>query len=214
MSIELLGFAEPFFTVKYLLDENEYEVAEKSILVNLSEEPVRIQRQGISFFQSVAVTQIKIHNIKRSLLIEDYECNQDLDELFRQIKETWTLAYDATKEERHRGVALWRTEKIRRGDVAVNMCYADTVPLNVGLHKSHWGGEVFKEVHTQIVGLGKMQQYLHQDLESLYLEETMAPGGTHRPMYDEHGNYPWHQYETITAGIFMPIEMQLSNQPA
>jgi hypothetical protein len=26
-------------------------------------------------------------------------------------------------------------------------------------------------------------------------------------MYDEQGNYPWHQYETITPGIFMAIEM-------
>jgi len=30
-------------------------------------------------------------------------------------------------------------------------------------------------------------------------------------MYDERGNYPWHQYETITPGIFMPIEMQFDS---
>jgi hypothetical protein len=31
-------------------------------------------------------------------------------------------------------------------------------------------------------------------------------------MYDEQGNYPWHQYETITPSVFMPIEMQLSDE--
>jgi hypothetical protein len=31
-------------------------------------------------------------------------------------------------------------------------------------------------------------------------------------MYDPQGNYPWHQYETITAGVFMPIEMQLGDE--
>ena len=35
----------------------------------------------------------------------------------------------------------------------------------------------------------------------------MAPGATHRPMYDASGNYPWHQYETITPSIFLAVEM-------
>ena len=35
----------------------------------------------------------------------------------------------------------------------------------------------------------------------------MAPGTTHRPMYDEQGNYPWHQFETITPSVFMAVEM-------
>jgi hypothetical protein len=83
---------------------------------------------------------------------------------------------------------------------------------NVGLHKLHWGGTTFKEVHTQIVGYGKMQQCLEQGVNTLYLEEPLVPGATHQPMYDEQGNYPWHQYETITPAIFMPIEMQLSDE--
>jgi len=66
---------------------------------------------------------------------------------------------------------------------------------------------VLKEVHIQIVGFGKMQQCLERDIDTLYLEEPLAPGATHRPMYDKQGNYPWHQYETITPGIFMAIEM-------
>ena len=35
----------------------------------------------------------------------------------------------------------------------------------------------------------------------------MAPGVTHRPMYDVEGNYPWHQFETITPSVFMAVEM-------
>jgi len=65
----------------------------------------------------------------------------------------------------------------------------------------------FREVHTQIVGLGKMQQCREKDVSTLYLEEPMAPGTTHRPMYDAEGNYPWHQFETITPSIFMAVEM-------
>jgi len=35
----------------------------------------------------------------------------------------------------------------------------------------------------------------------------MAPGTTHRPMYDAAGKFPWHQFETITPSIFMAVEM-------
>ena len=52
-----------------------------------------------------------------------------------------------------------------------------------------------------------MQQCRERDVSTLYLEEPMAPGTTHRPMYDAYGNYPWHQFETITPSIFMAVEM-------
>jgi hypothetical protein len=35
----------------------------------------------------------------------------------------------------------------------------------------------------------------------------MAPGAAHNPMFDENGNYSWHQYETITPAIFMAVEV-------
>jgi hypothetical protein len=92
-------------------------------------------------------------------------------------------------------------------DLAVNLCYAGSVPLNVSLHREHGGGPPIREVHTQLVGLGTMQQYLQKDLSTPYREELMAPGCSHIPMYDEKLQYPWHQYETITPGIFQVTEM-------
>ncbi|MGK0318869.1 MAG: hypothetical protein ACI9JP_001048 [Granulosicoccus sp.] len=35
----------------------------------------------------------------------------------------------------------------------------------------------------------------------------MAPGATHKPMYNTEGEYPWHQYETITPSVFMAVEL-------
>lgn len=105
--------------------------------------------------------------------------------------------------------------KASAGNIDLSMYHAGSVPLNVGLHQSHPhdGDKGLKEVHTQIVGFGKMQQCLEKDINTLYLEEPLAPGATHKPMYDEKGNYPWHQYETITPGIFMAIEMLPSDEP-
>ena len=208
MSIERLDFAEPFFPVKYVTDEDEYTVGEKTIILNLSETPVIIYGRPLHFFTSTIITNIAVKNLKRCLLIEKFLDYSDTGELFDKVKRTWTLAYDATHEERHKGVALWRSPKMQLGDIAVNMCLAGTVPLKVGLHREHWGGPPIKEVHVQIVGIGSMQQYYEKDLSALYREDMMAPGTSHKPMYDENIEYPWHQYETIVPSIFMAVEMK------
>lgn len=118
-------------------------------------------------------------------------------------------------EERLKGVSHYMSPKASVGNIDLSMYHAGSVPLNVGLHQSHphCVDKKVKEVHTQIVGFGKMQQCLKRDINTLYLEEPLAPGATHKPMYDEQGNYPWHQYETITPGIFMAIEMLPSDEP-
>ena len=176
MSIQALDFLEPFFSMKYALNEAEYAVGKKSIVFNLSSKDILINNRPLGYFASTVVTNVAIVNLDRCLIIEDYERNADHEALFEEIKKKWTLAYDATKEERHKGVQLWRSPKIRLGNVRVNMCYAGSVPLKVGLHQTHWGGPPIKEVHTQIVGFGRMQQYSEQDLNTLYREDLMAPG--------------------------------------
>ncbi len=208
MSVRALEFAEPFFPVKYIIDESAFALAERSIVFNLARNPIVIGRQGLGFFESTIIANFSIEGIERCLVIENFEGNRDLEALFTQIKNTWTLVYEATKVERHRGVMLWRSPKQRIGDTEVNMCFAEGIPLNVGLHRTHWGERPFREVHTQILGYGCMQQYREQDLSTLYREDRMSPGCTHEPMYDENCAYPWHQYETATKAIFMATEME------
>ncbi len=212
MSVHPLDFVEPFFSVKYLLDEKDYTVGKKSIVFNLARKGIGIKHQALSFFRSTVVTNMMITDVERCFVIEDFERNTDHEALFEAIKKKWTLVYEATKAERHKGVQLWRSPKIRLGNTEVNMCFAEGIPLNVGLHKTHWGGKPFREVHTQILGFGRMQQYAEQDLATLYREDPMAPGCTHEPMYDEDCIYPWHQYETTTKAIFMATEMQLTDE--
>lgn len=207
MSSAALDFAAPFFSVGYLQDEAEYGVRDKSIVFNMSDEDLYINDRPLGFFQSTVAVNTVIASVKRALVIQNFEAYHDAEALFEQVKKTWTLAYDATREERHKGVALWRSPKVRLGNVAVNMCFAGSVPLNVGLHREHWGGPPIKEVHVQIVGVGRMQQYYERDLTTLYREDPMAAGATHPTMYDENINYPWHQYETTTKGIFMAVEL-------
>jgi hypothetical protein len=213
MSITALDYASPFFPVSYVQGEKKYALRAKCIVFNMSEEDLYINGRPLGFFRSTLALNTVITHAERALIIKKFDAYPDQEALFEQVKTTWVLAYDATHEERHRGVALWRSPKIKLGRIAVNMCLAGSVPLNVGLHREHWGGPPIKEVHVQIVGLGKMQQYYENDLKTLYREDPMAPGVAHPPMYDANIVYPWHQYETITPGIFMAIEMQLTDEP-
>ncbi len=209
MSIKALNFGEPFFTVKYLVEEDRYRVEERCILINLSEQPITIENQKLGFLQSVVVTNIAVKEVTRGLIVERFADYEDEASLYEEVRKVWPLAYDIRKEERLKGVSHYLSPKAVLGNLRLSMYHSGSVPLKVGLHKEHvhCGDALVKEVHTQIVGYGKMQQCLEKDIDTLYLEELMAPGVTHKPMYDEQGNYPWHQYETITPAIFMAIEI-------
>ena len=172
MSIKTLDFAEPFFSVKWLLNEKEYAASEKSIVVNASEQPIIIQNQKLAFFQSVIVTNTLLYDVKKAVLVERFSAYPDEATLFEEVKKTWPLAYDIRKEERLKGVNHYLSPKTSLDNIYLSMYHSGSVPLNVGLHKSHphCGYRKVKEVHTQIVGFGKMQQCVEKDINTLYLE--------------------------------------------
>lgn len=209
MSIRQLDFAEPFFQVSLLEDEGGYDLAGKAIVLNLSDQPVEIERQTLGHLQSAIFADVALVNLHRAVLVQGFDRFASDDELFAQIKTVWPSAFEVRGEERLRGISHYMSKKVWIGQLGLTMYHSGSVPLNVGLHKDHAFCPVpgFKEVHTQIAGFGKMQQCRERDINTLYLEEPMAPGTTHRPMYDEQGNYPWHQFETITPSVFMAVEM-------
>ena len=209
MPVQTLEFAEPFFTVRILKQLESYQVEGRVILLNLAETPVRILDQTLASLQSVIVANAEIHDVDHAVVIERFDDYPDDEKLFENVKATWPSAFDIRQEERLRGVSHYMSPKVWVGQFGFTMYHSGSVPLNVGLHRDHAFCPVpgFREVHTQVVGFGKMQQCREKDVSTLYLEEPMAPGVTHRPMYDEEGNYPWHQFETITPSIFMAVEM-------
>jgi hypothetical protein len=209
MPVEALEFAEPFFEVTLVAGEPNYNISGRAIALNLGETSFRVSNQTIPPLQSAIVHDALIADAGFVLLIQ--QLNDDLsdDALMEQIRAFWPSAFDVRGEERLRGVGHYMSPKTWVGQFGFTMYHSATVPLNVGLHKDHDFCPVpgFREVHTQILGFGKMQQCREKDIATLYLEEPMAPGTTHRPMYDADGNYPWHQFETITPSVFLAVEM-------
>ena len=209
MSVQRLEIGDPFFAISYIDGEDVHPIGDKTIVLNLSHTPLQVRDQQLQFLQSNVLVNTEINNVERAVIVENFASHDDEDDLLQRVKQVWPLAYDVRKEERLKGVAHYMGPKIHIGDLGLGLYHAGSVPLKVGLHKEHpWCPEPgFKEVHTQLVGYGKMQQCREKDVDTLYLEEPMSPGTTHKPMYDEEGNYPWRQYETVTPGIFMAVEI-------
>ncbi|WP_438955021.1 hypothetical protein [Cognatiyoonia sp.] len=209
MTIQTLTIGDPFFAIRILKDESRHPISGKAIVLNLADTALKVREQSIGALQSVILTETEIREVAQAVLIEGYDDHSDEADLLARIRQTWPSAFQVRGEERLRGVEHYMSPKVWVGQYGFTLYHSASVPLNVGLHCDHAFCPVpgFREVHTQIIGFGKMQQCRERDVASLYLEETMAPGGTHRPMYDAQGNYPWHQYETITPSVFMAIEM-------
>ncbi len=209
MSMTKIDIGEPFFSLELVKGEQSLPVISKAIVVNLSENPIRIENQKLHEFQSNYVMGTDLVNVEQAILIRNLRPDLSEQELCDQVGEFWPSAYQVRKEERLRNVGHYMSPKKWVGQQGFTFYYSATVPLNVGLHRDHSFCPVpgYREVHTQVVGLGKMQQCLSKDLSSLYFEELMAPGNTHRPMYTKNGEYPWHQYETITPSVFLAIEV-------
>ena len=209
MPVETFEFAKPFFGVRLVTKESRFRLEGRAIALNLGQSCILVESQKLGPLTSAILQNVDLRDVEGAVLVSGFDCHGDNAELFERVREAWPSAYEVRREDRLRGICHYMSPKCFAGRLGLTMYFSGSVPLNVGLHREHPFCPVpgFREVHTQIVGFGKMQQCREQDVETLYLEESMAPGATHRPIYDAEGNYPWHQYETITPSIFMAVEI-------
>lgn len=209
MTLHAINIGRPFFEITLIEQESDFEVSGGAIVLNLSQHSLRLEAQQLTSLQSGIVRNARLREVDWAVVVEGFEDFDNEDAFCADVRRTWPSAFEIRGEERLRGVEHYMSPKVRIGEVGLSLYHSASVPLNVGLHREHPFCPVpgFREVHTQLVGFGKMQQCRERDLSTLYLEEYLAPGTTHRPMYDAEGNYPWHQFETITPSIFMAVEL-------
>ena len=209
MTVSARNIGRPFFDITLIENEATFVVSGSPIVLNLAQTPLRVEQQQLSSLQSAIVRGAKLRDVNWAVAVDGFESFDDEAAFCAEVRRTWPSAFDVRKEERLRGVEHYMSPKVRIGELGLSLYHSASVPLKVGLHRDHPFCPVpgFREVHTQLVGFGKMQQCRERDLSTMYLEEYLAPGATHRPMYDSEGNYPWHQFETITPSIFMAVEL-------
>lgn len=210
MSKEALDFAKPFFDVEYLEDEASYFISGKSLVFNLAERSqtiMYIKRIPIMPLKGTVAEDVELVNIGRALIVKDYDrFRLDDPAVIQKIKETWRTLYQCSGLERHKGIPYYKSPKVRvGGDTELNFCFVSEPMAPSGKHRDH--DRNFDEVHAQIRGFGKMQKFVENDTSTFYQESIMAPGVVHEKFYDADGNYPWHQYHSLTPCIYMPIEI-------
>lgn len=209
MSIQKLDFGQPLFEIEYIEQEEYYYVPSKSVVINLAE------RKGKSFYikgitvpplKGTIVEGVAIEQVERALVVLDYD-HYDIDDpdVIAMIKSSWKSLYACSGLERHQGIPYYKSSKVRvGGDTELNVCFAEAMAPS-GPHRDH--DRNFDEVHAQIRGFGKMQIFETNDPETFYQEYLLAPGCVHDKFYNEEGEYPWHQYHSITRVVYMPIEI-------
>jgi len=95
-----------------------------------------------------------------------------------------------------------------RSRVKLNLWYTPE-ETDCGIHTGHR----FLEVHTQVLGTGRMQKFRENKAETLYEDVAMPPGFTHDPFFsfgsDNSFSYPWHRYYADSDCIWMAIELHV-----
>lgn len=210
--IKQLDFAEPFFSIDYIEDEEHYFVEKNSLVINLAERThsvITVEGVPILPLKSAILKDITIDNVKKAMVVKDYErCNIFDVETRQQIKKTWKTIYECSGMERHKGLPYYKSPKFKWGEgtdhIELNFCFVAEPLTPSGLHQGH--DRPIDEVHAQILGVGKMQKFHENDTSTYFGEYIMAQGTVHDKMYDETGYYPWHQYQSVTPCVYCPIE--------
>ena len=211
--VQALDFAEPFFSVDYIENEDSYFIEKKSMVVNLAE-----RSQTVMYIKGIPILPLKgtiaenctLEHIGQAFVVKDYErCDLNDIPTIQAIKKTWKTIYECSGIERHKGLPYYKSPKFKVGEgrnhIEINFCFVSEPLAPSGPHQGH--DREFDEVHAQIRGFGKMQKFEKNDLSTYYGEYIMAPGIVHDKFYDETGYYPWHQYQSITPCVYCPIEI-------
>ena len=199
-----LNFSEPFLTVEHVTFEEDYEINEKSIIINTDLDPLFIDDVELPTLHSLICAKTYVPKAHSMLVIsvanekfmgKNDEIDVDI------IKNNWYHVFDLFNVPHLEKTPLWRSQKSRIGNLDLNLWYAPA-GTHCGIHNQH----DFLEVHTQIFGIGRMQKFHRNDVKSLYQEVFMSPGFTHDPFYSNTGEYPWHQYYADSDCIWLAIE--------
>lgn len=207
MSIQVLQFCVPFFGVKYIEDEERYPVDPESLIFNLSRvSKIIVQGQPIPPLQGRIVRQIEIENIESAILVDNYAKHDGEAGFFDAIRKSWPTLFSISGLSRHKGLPYHRSPETVKlnSDTTIYFCYAAPM-MPSGPHKDHVRD--YDEIHGQVLGYGKMQKLKKKDPDSVYEEVILAPGNIHDKFCNEDGEYPWHQYYSITDCVYMPIEI-------
>ena len=105
MTIQNLDIAEPFFSVSMISDEASLTITGRTIVLNLSNSPIRIREQTLGSLQSVILRDTQIETVEHAILVERFDNHPDEATLMEKVRQTWPSAFEVRGEERLRGIS-------------------------------------------------------------------------------------------------------------
>jgi hypothetical protein len=196
-------FSESFLESYLIEDVKNYPIKTRTVVINVGTSNVEIAGRDLKPLTSSIYSNLIVKNAEKLVCVV-LSAEPILPRAFsfsKKVTNKWRHAYEIFSMPHLKQTQLWRSEKDRAGNVEFNLWFAST-GTNCGIHKTH----DFRELHTQIYGLGRMQKFRENNTKTLYNEVLMAPGYTHEPFYDRKGIYPWHQYYADSDCIWLAIE--------
>lgn len=199
-----LSFSKPFLEAKYIENVENYEIGNETIIINLGENAIKLEGKDLAPFGSSMYSNIILKKAGKIVAIKSSEklYGENSYSHSKEITSSWQHVHDIFSLPHLKDTALWRSDKDKVGNIELNLWYAKA-GTNCGIHNKH----DFKELHTQIYGIGRMQKFHKNDFGTLYQNVFMSPGHTHEPFYDENETYPWHQYLADTDCIWLAMEI-------
>lgn len=196
------SFSEPFLETYLVEDAGDYHIEEKTIFVNLGKSSVGIAGSELKPMSSSIYSNVVVRKAEKLVCVGLNEnflpCSFPFS---NELKATWQHVHEIFPLPQLKKAGLWRSKKERIGDIGFNLWFA-SADTDCGIHDKH----DFREIHTQVYGLGRMQKFWKDDVKTQYNEVFMAPGYTHEPFYNERGAYPWHRYYADSDCVWMAIE--------
>jgi hypothetical protein len=222
----ILSFSTPWLTAA--LAQSACNLAiDDAVVVNLSTAPLLYEagsdRGSISAFQS---RHLRRGTVIKGQLVAVFELQQ-LDN-FGGIAREWawygqkdplfdprTRLYISPQEEigdveletrAAFGLPGKDPDGRKRFRLKLNLWYAPAF-TDCGIRREH----TFLEVHTQLMGTGRMQKFQDKNAETLYEDVIVPVGSTHSPFFtfqpDSTFAYPWHRYYSESDCVWMAIEL-------
>lgn len=197
------NFSEPFLSAEYIENAQDFEIKGKTVVVNADDTEIVIEGKPLRPWNSSIYSSLVIPRANRLVCITldtdffSFDPYPHVD----IIKGKWTHVYEIFSLPHLKNTELLRSEKERIGNVEFNLWYA-AKGTNCGIHKKH----SFRELHTQVFGIGRMQKFHQNNYDSIFQDVFMSPGYTHEAFYGQGCAYPWHQYWADTDCIWLAIE--------
>jgi hypothetical protein len=227
----VLSFSSPWLSTFLAASAPIVEI-DDAIVVNLSTRKVKYEaglyRASIAPFQSKSLRECVMIEAENVLICKPQQ-RENLGGLAREwvwygdkdpIFDRRTPLYVSTQEEIGEvefhpgeifGLPYSDTKGLQRFHLRLNLWYAPA-STDCGIHRKH----TFLEVHTQLIGTGRMQKFRENSSNTMFEDLIVPAGTTHPPFFDlksgDTFEYPWHRYFSDSDCVWMAIEFHPSQR--